>query len=486
MSDSRRPAEQKPPRMAALARLPLFFALEGKRAVVAGGGPGFVWKVELLSAAGAKVDVYAADIDDELAELALDPPRGAVTIHRREWLDDDLPGAAIAIGGFDDDSAAGTFAAAAHARGVPVNVIDKPAFCDFAFGSIVNRSPLVIGISTDGAAPVFAQAIRAKLEAFLPQGFALWAQAASRWRSALKASGLSFAGRRKVWQIFTAHAVSHPNDEPQDADLDRFIAEVRGYGAQVESGSVVLVGAGPGDPELLTLRAVRALQSADVILFDDLVSNEVLEFARREARKILVGKTGHGPACKQDEINTLMISLAKQGRRVVRLKGGDPLIFARADEEIAACRGAGISIDIVPGITAAQGAASRLAVPLTGRGNARRVQFVTGHARNGELPGDIDWRSIADAGVTTAVYMPVKTLPKFVENALAAGISPEMPAVAVVNATRPGELVIRGTVATLPALVATRTVSGPTLVLIGDGFGETAAEMRKGRPATAG
>ena len=468
----------------ALARLPLFFALEGKRAVVAGGGPGFVWKVELLSAAGASVDVYATDLDDELAGLALDPPRGSVTIHQRAWQGDDFDGAAIAIGGFENEEDASVFAAAARARGVPVNVIDKPVFCDFAFGSIVNRSPLVIGISTDGAAPVFAQAIRAKLEALLPQGFALWAQAASRWRSAVKASGLSFAGRRKVWHLFTAHAVSHPNDAPQNSDLERFIDEVRGLGSKVESGSVVLVGAGPGDPELLTLRAVRALQSADVILFDDLVSNEVLEFARREARKILVGKTGHGPACKQDEINTLMVSLAKQGRRVVRLKGGDPLIFARADEEIAACRNAGIPIEIVPGITAAQGAASRLGVPLTGRGNARRVQFVTGHARNGRLPADIDWRSIADPGVTTAVYMPVKTLSKFVESAVAAGLATNTPAVAIVNATRPGEVAIRGTIAMLPALIAAQSVAGPTLVLIGNGFGENVAVKSEPRTAT--
>jgi uroporphyrin-III C-methyltransferase/precorrin-2 dehydrogenase/sirohydrochlorin ferrochelatase len=198
----------------------------------------------------------------------------------------------------------------------------------------------------------------------------------------------------------------------------------------------------------------------------------------------MVGKTGHGPACKQDEINTLMVSLARQGRRVVRLKGGDPLIFARADEEIAACRDAGIAIDIVPGITAAQGAASRLGVPLTGRGNARRVQFVTGHARNGQLPADIDWRSIADAGVTTAVYMPVKTLPKFAENAVGAGLSPETPAVAIANATRPGEVAIRGTIATLATLIAAQSVAGPTLVLIGNGFGENASVKPEAKVAS--
>src|SRR5690349_1707216 len=303
------PSETKSPRMAALARLPVFLALEGKRAVVAGGTAAAAWKAELLSAAGAFVDVYTDQASDELLQLASDPPRGIVTINRRSWSPEILNGAAVAIGAFEDDEGANEFASAARAAGVPVNVIDKPAFCDFSFGAIVNRSPLVIGISTDGAAPVFAQAIRAKLEALLPSGFADWAAAAARWRNLLKASGLSFAGRRKFWQLFTAHAVANPDHAPDQNDFDRFIAEVRGLGATVANGTVTLVGAGPGDPELLTLRAVRALQSADVILFDDLVSRDVLDFARREARKMLVGKTGFGPSCKQEDINALMVGL---------------------------------------------------------------------------------------------------------------------------------------------------------------------------------
>jgi uroporphyrin-III C-methyltransferase/precorrin-2 dehydrogenase/sirohydrochlorin ferrochelatase len=347
--------------MAPLARLPVFLALEGKRAVIAGGTAAAAWKVELLSAAGARVEVYAETPSDELLQVAGDPPRGAIAVQRRGWTADDLKGAAVAIGAFEDDDASAAFAAAARDLGVPVNVIDKPAFCDFAFGAIVNRSPLVIGISTDGAAPVFAQAIRAKLEALLPKGFADWAAAAARWRVALKTSGLPFSGRRKFWQLFTAHAIRNPDSEPAQNDFERFVAEVQGLGSAVENGSVILVGAGPGDPELLTLRAVRALQSADVILFDDLVSRDVLDFARREARKMLVGKTGFGPSCKQDDINALMVSLAKQGKRVVRLKGGDPLIFGRAAEEIAACRAANIAVDVVPGITAAQGGGPRLA-----------------------------------------------------------------------------------------------------------------------------
>src|SRR6187397_2909653 len=196
--NTRTPSEARPPRMEALARLPVFYALGGKRAVVAGGSAAAAWKAELLAAAGAAVDVYAHEPAEEMVEIAA---QTGLTIHRRAIAAADLDGAAMAIGAFEDDADAAAFAALARKVGVPVNVIDKPAFCDFAFGSIVNRSPLVIGISTDGAAPVFAQAIRAKLEALLPQGFALWAQAASRWRGALKASGLSFAGRRKVWQL---------------------------------------------------------------------------------------------------------------------------------------------------------------------------------------------------------------------------------------------------------------------------------------------
>ena len=311
MSTSRTPTEAREPRMEPLARLPVFFALAGKRVVLAGGTPAAAWKAELLSAAGADVDVLASDLSDEMLAVAADPPQGAIVVHLRGWEAADFAGAAIAVGAFDDDEEAERFASAARKAGVPVNVIDKPAFCDFSFGSIVNRSPLVIGISTDGAAPVFAQAIRAKLEALIPRGFARWAEAARRWRRDVKASGLSFAGRRKFWQIFTAHAVTHPDREPAQSDFAALLAQTRDQGAAVEHGSVTLVGAGPGDPELLTLRAVRALQSADVILIDDLVAPDILDFARREAKKMLVGKTGFGPSCKQDEINALMVSLAK-------------------------------------------------------------------------------------------------------------------------------------------------------------------------------
>jgi uroporphyrin-III C-methyltransferase/precorrin-2 dehydrogenase/sirohydrochlorin ferrochelatase len=244
---------------------------------------------------------------------------------------------------------------------------------------------------------------------------------------------------------------------------------------------VVLVGAGPGDPELLTLRAVRALQSADVILIDDLVAPQVLDFARREAKKMMVGKTGHGPACKQTEINDLMIKLARAGKRVVRLKGGDPMIFGRAGEEIAACRMANIPVEVVPGISAAQGAASRLLVSLTHRAHARRLQYVTGHDRNGRLPGDIDWRALADPGVTTIVYMPKKTLRALSARAIAEGLDAAIPAVAIANATRPDEIIVTGTIRDIADRIETAAPDGPVLVMIGKVLAEVAA-VRTGDP----
>lgn len=475
MHDSPRlPSESAPPRMQALARLPVFFALSGKRVFVAGGNAAAAWKVELLAASGAHIDIYAIDPSDEVLEAAAKPPAGSVTIHRLPWERGAMEGCALAVGAFDTDTEAKQFQAAAQFAGVPCNVIDKPDYCDFSFGAIVNRSPLVVAISTDGAAPIFAQAVRSRIEAMLPAGFSRWAEAARNWRSALKQTDLSFNGRRLFWQMFTRAALQDPNGEPSRSDFDTLLAQTIAEAPTAEQGSVTLVGAGPGDPELLTLRAVRALQSADVILYDDLVSKEVLDFARREAKRMLVGKTGHGPSCKQSEINALMVGLAKSGRRVVRLKGGDPMIFGRAGEEIEACRKAGIAIDVVPGITAAQGAAGRLTLSLTHRSAARRVQYVTGHGEKGTVPEDIDWRSIADPSVTTVIYMPKKTLRQFTDHALAAGLDPDTPALAIANATRPNEQVVA---ATIDALADAALPDGPAIVMIGSVCGAAAPSV---------
>ncbi len=223
MNGDNRHLEATPARLASLSRLPLFFSLQGKTAVVAGGSAAAAWKAELLSAAGATVSVFAVEVSDQMEKLARGLP-GVVAISRRVWRATDLQGAALAIGDFEDDKGASAFRRAARAAGVPLNVIDKPAFCDFSFGAIVNRSPLVVGISTDGAAPTFAQAVRGKIEALLPTGFALWTAAAAQWRDAVKAAGLSFTARRRFWQLFAAHAMANPDVTPGPGDFSRFAA----------------------------------------------------------------------------------------------------------------------------------------------------------------------------------------------------------------------------------------------------------------------
>ena len=461
----RRPIEVPGPRMEPLARLPVFLALEGKRALVVGDGAAAVWKAELLSAAGARVEVFTTKPSDELWGLAAAAPRGPISIVARACMAPDFDGAAVAVGAIEDATEAWRFAATARAAKIPVNVVDRPELCDFSFGAIVNRSPLVVGISTDGASPVFGQAIRAKLEALIPSGFSRWAQAADAWRPKVRALALPFRARRRFWELFAARAIERPDAPPTLPDLDALLAHAHG-GQETRTGSVILVGAGPGDPELLTLRAVRALQSADVILIDDLVAPELLDFARREAKKLMVGKTGHQPSCKQEEINTLMISLAKAGRQVVRLKGGDPGVFARAGEEIAACRAAGIVVEVVPGVTAAQAAASRLGISLTHRRHARRLQYITGHGVEGHLP-DIDWSSLADPSATTVVYMPKRTLGDIATAAIAHGLDPATPAFVVADVTRAGETVVRGTIGDIASRVDAHALAGPALMIIG-------------------
>jgi len=337
-----------PPRMAPLSRLPVFFSLEGKCAIVGDGTAAAAWKAELLSAAGAQVEVFAPAPSEEMRALADTPPCGSIVIQERSWIAADFAGAAIAVADCADEATAAEFAAAARRAGVPVNIIDRPAFSDFAFGAIVNRSPLVIGISTDGAAPVFAQAIRAKIEALIPKGFARWAEAARTWRPRVQALALPFRDRRNFWERFTARAIATPDVAPTDADIDALLTP----SSEREAGSVIVVGAGPGDPELLTLRALRTLQSADVILFDERVAADILDFARREAKKMLVGEARDANDGSRHDIDALTVALAKAGRRVVRLMGGDPMVSGRGNDAMQACQAAGIAVEVVPGVAA--------------------------------------------------------------------------------------------------------------------------------------
>ncbi|MBV2186676.1 MAG: siroheme synthase CysG [Rhizobium sp.] len=501
-------------RMAPLAKLPVFWSLQGKHVVVAGGSDAAAWKAELLAACGAEVHVYCAEdeLSDVMRELIAETPliplpgpsprkggegvwstaratgsfsasergdgggsrmrgnesptRRLILHHDTVWSDASFRGAALAIADCETDTEARAFYTAAVAAGVPVNVIDKPAYCQFQFGSIVNRSPVIVSISTDGAAPILAQAIRRRIETLLPPALKPWAELARSLRERIGDILAPGQPRRAFWERFVDRALA--GNQPPEVGADRaFLADAERLAKEPASGRVTLVGAGPGDAELLTLKAVRALQAADVILFDDLVSDDVLELARREAKRLLVGKRGRRTSCRQEDINEMMVKLARAGKRVVRLKSGDPMIFGRAGEEIARLQEEGIPVDVVPGITAASAMASCLGLSLTHRDHAQSVRFVTGHSRDGELPADMDWSALADPRTTNVFYMGGRTAPLIAARLMGEGASPATPVVIVSNVSRPAERQWRGTLADMERGIAIIGHDDPVLIAVG-------------------
>lgn len=470
---SRRLSEASPARIGALSVLPVFLDLTGRRVVVAGGTDAAAWKAELVAAAGAAVDIYAGDAPASATMQALVERETAIRLIPEPWSLVSLRGAAIALGDFTTEGEAWAFRCAAKAAGVSSNVIDKPAFCDFQFGTIVNRSPVVVGISTTGAAPILGQAVRRRVETLLSPSLATWGALAARIRSTVNDRLAPGALRRRFWEAFVDRAFG---TAPTDADEAALLGSLDdGPASDISAGCVTFVGAGPGDAELLTLKAVRALQSADIILFDDLVSDDVLELARREARRILVGKRAGRPSCRQDDINTMMISLAKSGRRVVRLKSGDPMIFGRAGEEMAALEREGIAYDIVPGITAGLALAATLGVSLTHRDLAKSVRFVTGHSKHGGLPDDVDWTSIADRSATTIFYMGVRTAPQIAVRLIAEGMDAATPVVFAANLGRADAQTVHSTLEAVASAPAPELGLGPVVIGIGTVFGLSSA-----------
>jgi uroporphyrin-III C-methyltransferase/precorrin-2 dehydrogenase/sirohydrochlorin ferrochelatase len=451
-------------RIAPLAVLPVFFDLHGKRVIAIGGSEPATWKIELLAAAGAHVQVLApiAEWCDELIALAeTGAAAGTISLVDCRWAPSDLSGAALAVADIEDDAQALAFVEAARDAGVPYNVIDRPEFCQFQFGTIVNRSPVVVGISTAGAAPILGQAVRRRIETLLPQTLSAWARLAQQVRGSVMDRLEAGAPRRAFWERLVDRAFGDTAPTPMDSDIDTI-------SAAPQSGRVTLVGAGPGDADLLTIKAVRALQSADVILFDDLVSTEVLELARREAKRMLVGKRAARESCKQEDINEMMLSLARQGKHVVRLKSGDPMIFGRAGEEIEMLEQHGIAVTVVPGVTAALALASRLGISLTHRDHAQSVRFVTGHSRKGVLPETLNWTALSDSATTSVYYMSRRTLPEIVGQLRAQGMSLDTPAIIAGNVGRADEQVWRGTIGEAVVAVEAFPLSAPTIFAVGD------------------
>lgn len=457
----RKPEVKPPSKMRPLEQIPLFHHLLGAKIVVAGQSEGAIWKAELLAATGAKVQFISPIKLSEIQEKIIAENTNIEFINR-PWHADDLIGAKLGICGSVDDDDARAFVEAAKSNNIPVNIIDRPEFCDFQFGAIVNRSPLVIGIATNGASPAIGQKIRGQLEQMLPAPIANWLELARQWRPKIKEKSLEFSQRRAFWHNFADFALANPTSAPETKSFDDFLEVQR-----QTIGKVFLVGAGPGDAELLTLKAVRALQSADIILFDDLVEANILDFARREAELIAVGKRRAGPSCSQTEICELLIKHAKDGKNIVRLKGGDALIFGRATEEIMACRNANIPLEIIPGISAAQGAAANLGISLTDRDHAQRVQFITAAGKkNGKLP-NINFAALAQNDCTSFVYMARANIHEFVENAINAGTKPDTKAAIIINATRINQKILKTSLSELPSLFETFEVNGPEIVVIG-------------------
>ncbi|WP_188356038.1 siroheme synthase CysG [Rhizobium rhizogenes] len=474
--DALKPQRNEPARMEKLAKLPVFWGLEGKRVALAGGSDGAAWKAELLLACGAEVHVYCARSDLSETFNALVTKSPALIFNDHLWHPGIFENAELALADCETYVEAEAFYAAARAAGVPVNVIDKPEFCQFQFGSIVNRSPVVVSISTDGAAPILAQAIRRRIETLLPLALKDWGALAQTIRERVNLRLAPGPSRRSFWEKFVDRAFTERLDESSE---ERLLMDIGTQTARTGSGRglVTLVGAGPGDAELLTLKAVRALQAADVILFDDLVSAEVLELARREAKRMLVGKRGGRESCKQEDINDMMIRLAKAGKRVVRLKSGDPMIFGRAGEEIAALEAENIPVDVVPGVTAASAMASRLGVSLTHRDHAQSVRFVTGHSRQGKLPENIDWASLSNPAVTTVFYMGGRTAAAIQSSLLASGMPASTPVAVMISVSRANEQRWCGSLAQLAAAVERLGVNEPVLIGIGDAFGAASSGL---------
>ncbi|MBO0661653.1 siroheme synthase CysG [Jiella sp. MQZ9-1] len=476
--------------MGALSVLPVFVSLHGRPVLLAGGSAAAAWKAEMLAAAGACVELYvpAAERDPEmqalLAELGTSetPRAGEIRHHDRAWaIDLFATRPALAILDTESEAEGQAFASAARAASVPVNVVDKPAFCDFAFGSIVNRSPVVVGISTFGAAPILGQAIRRRIETLLPPALSDWAALAAKLRTAAMEKLAPGLERRAFWERFADKAfLTRAPEAADDAEATRLIDAIASAPkAAVEGtaiGKVTLVGAGPGEAELLTLKAVRALQAADVILFDDLVSDSVLELARREAKRMLVGKRAARESCRQEDINALMIQFAKAGKSVVRLKSGDVSVFGRAGEELRELKAEGIPVAIVPGITAASALAAAFNVSLTHRDHAQELRFVTGHSKKGGLPENVDWAALAKPNATTIFYMGGRMAEKIASRLIAEGLSPAIPVGVAANLSREDETRAAGRLDDLGAIVGAIGFDRPILIGVGAVFGEAAAK----------
>jgi len=462
------------PKIRKLSVFPAFHKVAGRRVVVVGGGEHAAAKIRLLSETEAEIVVFARSLD---RRTGVDLIAAHAEWRAREPDAADIAGAALVFAAADSEESDREVWKLARAAGVPVNVVDRPELCDFYTPAIVNRAPLAVAVGSEGIAPVLSRHVRARIEALLAPAFGDLAALAERLRERVTASLRASGDRRRFWARFFTGPVA---EKVFAGRLDEAAGEaLRALEAgEAAAGHVSLVGAGPGAEDLLTLRAQRALQEADVIAYDRLVPAAIVAQGRRDARRVCVGKAKSAHAVTQTEINALIVEEARAGNRVVRLKSGDPLIYGRAGEEMAALRAAGISFDVVPGITSAFAAAAETEIPLTLRDTSSALVFVTGHDADGDtLPG---WAGLALSGATVAVYMGRTVAAKVAARLIEAGLGAATPVAVVENASRADRRSFTGRLDELGRIAADGDFAGPVLILVGD---VVAAGNIVGRPA---
>jgi len=450
--------------------LPIFLDIRGKRVVIDGGGTIAARRAERALEAGALVEVYNDILSEEFHPLE---GHENLTHIPRPVSGDDIKGAAIAYGASEDDARDAALHGAAQEHGVLSNVADVAEYCDFITPSVVDRSPLVVAISSGGAAPVIARILRARIESLLPPAYGRLAEFVGRFRDQVAESIRKTVDRRRFWE----NAIEGPVGDlflsgsaaSAEKQLNAELEAVASGNPGKRIGEVYLVGAGPGDPDLLTFRALRLMQRADVVVYDRLVGKDILALMRRDAERVYVGKLPKQHTMQQEDISQLLVDLALEGKRVLRLKGGDPFIFGRGGEEIEKLAAHDIPFQVVPGVTAAAGCAAYSGIPLTHRDHAQSCVFVTAHGKDGVL--GLDWDVLIRPQQTVAVYMGLSNLGHLAREIVEKGLDPDTPAAIVDNGTRENQKVVVGTVTTLEERAQAEGVKGPAIIIIGSVVG---------------
>jgi uroporphyrin-III C-methyltransferase/precorrin-2 dehydrogenase/sirohydrochlorin ferrochelatase len=439
--------------------LPIFADVRNRLCLVVGGGEVAKRKAGVLLEAGAKVRVVAPQIEPALAEKQ----RIEAIVGRFEVRH--LDGVTLAIAATNDRNVNQQVSRQAQLRNIPVNVVDDPGLCSFIMPAILDRSPLMVAFSSGGASPVLTRMMRGKLESMIPQNYSRLAAFAERFRELVKQRVTDPARRRIFWENALESVVAEKVLSGDESSAETMLQQMLANEDDVQHGEVYLVGAGPGDPDLLTFRALRLMQKADVVVYDNLVSKPILDMVRRDATRIYAGKKRADHVMQQEEINELLVRLAKEGKRVLRLKGGDPFIFGRGGEEIETLFEHGILFQVVPGITAASGVAAYAGIPLTHRDHAQSCIFVTGHLKDGSM--NLDWDALARPKQTIVVYMGLLGLETLCAELVAHGMQDSTPAAIVQQGTTQNQRVATGTLATLPSIARSENLHAPTLIIIG-------------------